>query len=277
LLATLADVPMPDAVVARLGERWHTDTLSFKRFPASAYLQSPFECAERLAADHGPFAAADVEDVLVQGSVLTALLEQKTAPHLRGPGSAVSALTFSAGYGIATLLLTGAHGTDQLVPEAVRDPDRWAVADRVRVEHDPGLTARMLGATVPLGEALRQAGKRALGVPAIGAFPGAEAILDSLGGPEETFETSTMAIGARITLRLRDGRELVQEVISATGMAGPDLVDRHWALVSAKFSGTDGSPDTLAALRAVDSRTPAGLAELYRDSVCAQSWCDRGE
>ena len=48
VLARLTDVPLPEALVARLGERWHTDTLSFKRFPASAYLQAPFECAERL-------------------------------------------------------------------------------------------------------------------------------------------------------------------------------------------------------------------------------------
>lgn len=251
VLVTLSDVPMPDALLTGLGERWHTDTLSFKRFPASAYLQSPFECAERLAAEYGPFTADEVDDVLVQGSVLTALLEQKSAPYLRGPDSPVSVLTFSAGYGIATLLLTGSYGTRELTPDAVRDPGRWAVAGRVRVKHDLGLTVSMLDATVPLGEALRQAGPRALRVPTIRAFEGADRILDALGGPEPTFEGATMAIGARITLRLRDGRELIEEVASATGMAGPDTAERHWDLVSEKFLGADGPTAALGALSEV--------------------------
>lgn len=272
VLATLADVPMPDALLVGLGERWHTDTLSFKRFPASAYLQSPFECAERMATEHGPFVADEIEAVLVQGSILTAQLEQKSAPHLRGPDSAVSVLTFSAGYGIATLLLTGSYGTSELAPGAVHKPDRWAVADKVRVEHDLGLTVCMLGATVPLGEALRQAGPRALSVPAIGAFEGADRILDELGDPEQEFKNATMAIGARIFLRLRDGRELIEEVISATGMAGPVTANRHWNLASEKFLGADGPKATLSALSKVDMLTASELAR-----VLEQSWNDRGE
>jgi 2-methylcitrate dehydratase PrpD len=269
VLATLADVPVPDALVAGLGVRWHTDTLSFKRFPASAYLQSAFECAERLAAEHGPFAAAEIEDVLVQGSILTALLERKSAPHLRGADSSVSALTFSAGYAVATLLLTGTYGAADLAPDALRAPDRWEVAGRVRVEHDLDLTIRMLCATVPLGEVLRQAGSRALLVPAIAEFDGAAKILDALGGPEPTFEHATMAIGGRITLRLRDGRELVQEVISGTGMAGPDTAERHWELASEKFLGANGPKEALGALARLDELTAPELAD-----VLGQSWND---
>src|SRR6185312_9954873 len=114
-----------EALVARLGERWHTDTLSFKRFPASAYLQAPFECAERLAARHGPFAAGDIDEVRVEATLLTSLLEQKAAAHVVGPASGTAALTFSAGYGIAVLLLTGGYTTGDLAPPAVSDPDRW--------------------------------------------------------------------------------------------------------------------------------------------------------
>jgi 2-methylcitrate dehydratase PrpD len=269
VLVTLADVPVPDALVAGLGVRWHTDTLSFKRFPAGAYLQSPLECAERLAAEHGPFAAAEIEDVLVQGSILTALLEEKSGPHLRGADSAVPALTFSAGYGVATLLLTGAYGPADLTPEALRAPDRWAVAGRVRVEHDHDLTIRMLHATFPLGEVLRQAGPRALGVPAIRDFPGADRILATIGEPEPTFEHATMAVGGRLTLRLRDGRELVQEVISGTGMAGPDTARRHWELVCDKFLGANGPKEALGALSRLDELTAAELAGVF-----GQSWSD---
>ena len=220
VLRRLSDVPMPDAVVAGLGRRWHTDTLSFKRYPASAYLQSAFECAERIAARAGTIDPHDVAAVRVDGSVLTWLLEQKTAPFLARADTATAALTFCAGYGIATILLTGSLTTADLAGDGLRDPDRWALADKVEVRHDKDLTRRMLAATVPLGEALRQAGPRAMQVPAIAAF-GDEAreVLAGLGPPSESFSDATMAIGARVEVVLKDGTALVEELGRATGMA----------------------------------------------------------
>ncbi len=260
VLARLSDVPLPEAVVAHLGKRWHTDTLSFKRFPASAYLQAPFECAERLAAGHGPFAAADIDDVQVDATLLTSLLDQKSAPHVVGADSATAALTFSAGYGIGTLLLTGGFTTGDLEPQTCRDPDRWVVADKVRVNHDLALTAQMLTATVPLGEALRQAGPRALELPAIKAFGAAATqLLDSLGPTEDTFEEATMAIGARIVLRLRDGTALTEEVVSATGMAGPQTAATHRELAAAKFLDAGGDENTLAELSRIEELSPREL------------------
>ena len=38
---------------------------------------------------------------------------------------------------------------------------RWGLAGKVRLEHDPAMTLRGALATVPVGEALREAGERA--------------------------------------------------------------------------------------------------------------------
>lgn len=158
VLHRLSDVPMPDAVVARLGQRWHTDTLSFKRYPASAYLQAAFECAERIAARVDRIDPHDVVRIRVDGSVLTWLLQQKAGPFPARGDTSTAALTFSAGYGIATILLTGSLTPRDLAGDALHDADRWVLADKVEVGHDQDLTLRMISATVPLGEALRQAG-----------------------------------------------------------------------------------------------------------------------
>lgn len=253
VLARLSDVPMPDAVVAGLGRRWHTDTLSFKRYPASAYLQAAFECAERIAA-RAVIDPDDVTAVLVDGSILTFLLQHKVAPFLAGPDTPVAALTFSAGYPIATILLTGSLTTADLAGEGLADPVRWALADKVEVRHDKDLTRRMVTATVPLGEALRQAGpSRAMQVPAIAAF-GAEAdeLLAALGPPSESFVDATMGIGARVEVVLRDGSRLVEELGQATGMAGPSTRDGHRALAAAKFTASGGPADVLDDLSRLD-------------------------
>lgn len=268
VLGRLSDVPMPDAVVAGLGTRWHTETLSFKRFPASAYLQAPFECAERIAARSGPLAAADVEEVRVDGSLLTWLLQQKVEPHLAGAATTTSALTFSAGYGIATLLLTGSLTPRDLAGDGPRDPDRWAVAGRVRVEHDLGLTKRMIEATVPLGEALRQAGPRAYEMPAIKAFgDAAKPVLDALGPPSATFADADMAIGARVEVRLRGGAVLTEEVARATGMAGPDTRTGHAALAAAKFLDHGGREEVLEDLARLDELDAAELTAALANAL----------
>lgn len=259
VLARLSDVPMPDAVVAGLGRRWHTDTLSFKRYPASAYLQAAFECAERIAARTGPLDPDDVAAVRVDGSILTFLLQHKAAPFLAGADTAVAAMTFSAGYGIATILCTGTLTTADLTGG---DPGRWALAEKVQVHHDKDLTRRMVTATVPLGEALRQAGPRAMQVPAIAAF-GDEAaeLLAELGEPSESFVDATMAIGARVEVELRDGTRITEEIGQATGMAGPETRATHPALAAAKFTAAGGDAGVLHEL--------ARLDELDADAVYA--------
>ena len=253
VLRRLSDVPMPEAVVAGLGRRWHTDTLSFKRYPASAYLQAAFECAERIAARTGTLDPHDVTAVRVDGSILTWLLEQKTAPFLAKADTATAALTFSAGYGMATILLTGSLTPADLAGEGLRDPARWALADKVEVRHDKELTRRMVTATVPLGEALRQAGPQAMEVPGIAAF-GDEAreLLAELGPPSESFTDATMAIGARVEVALRDGTVLAEELDRSTGMAGPETRETHEELAAAKFEASGGRADVLRDLLRLD-------------------------
>ncbi|MFJ3904689.1 MmgE/PrpD family protein [Streptomyces sp. NPDC090025] len=262
LLAELSAVPVPEAVDTLLGVRWHTDTLTYKRFPGSAYLHAAFDCAERLHARLGRVDAARVARIVVDGSLLTWQLERKVAGALRGPDTSVAAATLSVGYGVATLLLTGGFGAPDLTPAALAGADRWALADKVTVEHDMGLSLAMAAATVPLGAALRQAGDRALGWPELVRWTGdaAPEVVASLGPPEETFEDATMAIGARVRVELVDGTVVGEECPAFLGAAGATDRAGQRALVRAKFLATGGSGAALAALEDIAALGPAATA-----------------
>ena len=265
LLSLLSAVPIPELVTAGLGRRWHTDTLTYKRFPGSAYLHSAFDCAERLHQRLGHLDAEKVERVTVHASQLTCQLQRKIASALDGPHTSVSAATLSVGYGVATLLMTGRFGPGDLTPQALKDDARWNLAAKVDVEHDVRLSLRMAQATSPLGEALRQAGDRALDWPELTAWQeqqghDASAILAGLGAPRDTFEDATMAIGARIELMLADGNALTEQCEAFAGSAGPATRHNHATLVGRKFLDVGGSRDALAALEAIDTLDPAHTA-----------------
>ncbi|MEU7889953.1 MmgE/PrpD family protein [Microbispora bryophytorum] len=269
LLAALSAVPLPEIVTTGLGRRWHTDTLTYKRFPGSAYLHAAFDCAERLHRRLGAVDVSRVRRVVVHGSLLTWQMEQKVARELDGPRTNVSAATLSVGYGVATLLMTGAFGPGDLTPSALADPERWALAEKVVVEHDMDLSIRMAQATSPLGESLRRAGDRALDWPEFVRWTGdaAPALLAALGGPEETFEQATMAIGARVAVELADGTAAAESRDAFVGSAGPETRRDHGAIVARKFLSTGGPRDVLAELEHLDALGPEQVVAVLARAV----------
>jgi 2-methylcitrate dehydratase PrpD len=256
-LAHFCDVPLPEALVAGLGTRWHTETLTFKLFPASTGVSSSVECAVAL---HCELNGAGIEEVVVHANLLTMRAHQVSQQYLHGPDSSVSALQYSLGYVVATALLTGRLTPADYADPAVCDPARWELAAKVRVEHDIELTRRMVLATAPIGEALRQAGERA---PAWVVAAGGAAAGDTghgLGSPSETFETADKSIGARIALRLTDGREIVHECLTPQGWAGPATRAAHPELTRTKLLGTGVAAEVADVIAGLEEVSAADLA-----------------
>ncbi|WNV85260.1 MmgE/PrpD family protein [Umezawaea sp. Da 62-37] len=269
LLAHLSAVPIPEAVIEGLGRRWHTDTLTYKRFPGSAYLHAAFDCAERFHRRLDALDVSRIRRVVVHGSLLTWQMQQKVAPFLDGGRTGVSAATLSVGYGVATLLLTGTFGAEDLAAPALTDDARWSLAAKVDVEHDWQLSERMVQATSPLGESLRQAGERALQWPDFVAWSGDDAprLLAGLGASEDTFENATMAIGARVDIELADGTVVTEVCDAPIGSAGAATRRDHPSIVGEKFLANGGSPDVLADLRRLDLLDPVRTARVLLDAV----------
>lgn len=273
LLAHLSAVPMPEAVIKGLGHRWHTDTLTYKRFPGSAYIHAAFDCAERLHRRLDAVEISRIRRIVVHGSLLTWLMERKVIPFLNGPQTSVSAITLSVGYGVATLLLTGTFGPEDLAAPAVSDEARWSLAAKVAVEHDRQLSERMIRATSPLGEALRQAGNRALKWAESLTWDGVDVQrqLADLGTSEDTFENATMAIGARVDLELTDGTTVTEACDAAIGSAGAATRRDHRSIVRQKFLATGGSADVLSDLERLDLLDPARTSRALSRAVNVQS------
>lgn len=259
LLATFADVALADAVVASLGARWHTETLSIKLYPACAYLDSVLDAAVQLhedlrstirdelgAVDHSNsdlrvLMNAAIREVVVTCSLFTFGMDVRSSSYVSGPASPISALQFSVGYPAAVALLRGAFTPSDLSAPRLDDPVVWKLAERVRTEHDPDLTRLALLATAPVGEALRQAGPRA---SAWLARSGSEAdvaqLLGALGSPVGSFEESTKQIGSVVQVCLVDGRTLQRSVMTPRGASGASTRRNHPMVAREKFLSTGG-------------------------------------
>lgn len=264
-LARFATVPMPDAVTAGLGTRWHTETLSFKMQPGGPGLDAAVDCALELHAEltgttperigPGRIGPDDIAEVVVTTSLYTIAVEQRSNAFMKGPRSPVSALVFSTPYTVATTLLTGAlTGADFAAP-AVDEPRRWELAGKVRVEQDAEMTRDSLICEAPVGEALRQAGNRA--IPWLAATGGQELVdlVGDIAPPSETFERAEKATPARVTVRLRDGRALMRERKIPIGAAGAETRSSHEQLVRRKWLGTGGAPDVADIAAGLDTAT----------------------
>ncbi|MFG2309365.1 MmgE/PrpD family protein [Streptomyces sp. NPDC048566] len=261
-LHRFADIPLPEEALAGLGSLWHSETFSYKIHPGSAYTSAAVDCAAEL---HPALAGTDPDDiaeVVVEGSVFTAGLDRIARQHRIGPGSPVAALNFSLPYNVATALLTGSLRPRDLAAPAVDRPDRWELAGRVRTEHDPAFSRHALLATAPLGQALRRAGERADAWVRAIDDRAADALPPAWLEPETDFRWATKNLGARVTVRLRDGRELRAERRSAVGAAGGADGTGHAALARAKFLGCGGDPEAADMVRDLEDLGPGEVRRL---------------
>ena len=263
-LARFAEVPLPGELTTGLGQRWHTDTLSFKVHPGGPGLDAALDCALALRAERATWSAADIDEVVVDTSLYTVEVDARAAAYLDGPRSPVSALVFSVAYCVATALLTGGLTAGDLAPDAVADPDRWALAAKVRVRHDPAMTRASLQADVPFGAALRAGGEAATTWLATLAGPALVELVGELGPPAAELVDAEKVTGAAVTVRTRDGHRLHAERAIPVGAAGPETRTTHPALVRAKFLATGGHPavaDRLGRLERASAREVATLLE----------------
>ncbi len=239
-LARFATVPLPEAVDLDLGVRWHTDSLSFKVHPGGPGLDAAVDCASELVSRLGVFDAGDVASVVVETSLYTIVVEQKAGAFVDGPGSPVHALVFHTPYAVATTLLTGRFSPADLAPPLLDDGARWALAARVRIEHDEAMTRESLRCEVPFGEAVRQAGPRAA---AWLSEVGGDWLVDLVGTPpppSPTFDGVAKRTPARVVLTLTDGSVHTAERSIPVGATGDPSREDHAALMRDKWRSVGG-------------------------------------
>ncbi len=143
VLAALSFAPQP-AMLGALGQVWLTDTLAYKRLPGCAYLQSVAEAALSAGVEAGEIAAVEIE-----AGWLTCEMEELGA----GPDLSPIRVNFSASLTTAIALLAGRFTPAELAPAwlAEHEPEIRGLATRIRVVHDPFLTAKTLRGSIEAG------------------------------------------------------------------------------------------------------------------------------
>ncbi len=249
VLAGLSFAPRP-AMFGALGQVWLTDTLAFKRLPGCAYLQSVGEAA--CAAE---VAAAEVSAIEIDTGWLTCEMEELG----RGSDLTPVRVNFSATLSVAIALLAGRLTPAELSPAWLAEHETQVreLAARIRVGHDPALTAKTLlgtleaGASPDLGVRDLLRIRRRLGdanmdganpgpavLRALAADRGLRRVLghslrerlagDSGAGGIERLDTAAlrMTFPSRLRIRLRDGSTRVVEG-AEPGSCGRPLAEQR--------------------------------------------------
>jgi hypothetical protein len=178
--------------------------------------------------------------VEVGASIFTLGMEAQSAPYIRKSQSPLPALGFCVGYNVAAALEHGGLDVDDLHGEALASVPRWELAARLRLVHDAELTVSALAATAPVGAALGRAGEdaRAWLLSRGATAEMVDQVLAAAGGDPE-FEHPSKRIGARLRVRLKDGRKIEAERAAARGCCQEPVADRL-GLAEAKFLAQAG-------------------------------------
>jgi 2-methylcitrate dehydratase PrpD len=268
-LARFAAVPLPEAAVLGLGERWHTDTLSFKVRPGGPGIDAAVDCGIEISAELVGLAADDVAEVAVDTSLYTMYVSRVADGYVRGPGTPASVLPLSLPYTVSTALLYGDLAVADFARPAVDDDRRWRLAGKVRLAEDARMTRDLLVCEAPFGEAISQAGQRAHDWLRQFGGPQAVELLGQPRPPVKNFEESTKHTGARVTVRLVDGRSISRQRDIPVGAAGPDTRARHAELVRAKYLAVGGSEQVADACAGLGGASAADVAALLRAALGA--------
>jgi 2-methylcitrate dehydratase PrpD len=286
--ATLARVPVRE-FLGGLGDRWHTETNSFKIYPVCGYLCAAIDATLDLVRRHH-FSAEHVVSVDVWASLFTVGMDAHSAPHLDGPRSRISTLTFSTPFTVASAILAGEFGPAQLKRAWIEDPRVWELAARVKSRHDTGLTLEALTADIPIGAALRrvsrvQAAAFAWSIAGT-AFGRAgrwrrpaqtlrlvEALTAAAGVHDPiSFQHSTKPMGARVEVQLTNGRLLRRAVSIPRGFAGADvsqseLVREKFLTTAGRTIGTERAAESARMIENMERLSPAKIVQLTRGLV----------
>ncbi|MHA7961770.1 MmgE/PrpD family protein [Streptomyces sp. L500] len=269
-LAKFATVPLPEAVTAGLGHRWHTETLSFKLHPGGPGIDAAIDCAAELHSTMGDWTPDDVREIVVEGSLYTVFAARKAQPYLDGPRTPIGAMVLTTPYPVATALLTGRLAIEDFYPPALDRSERWTLASKVRLVHNESMTKALMTGDAPVGEAIRQAGRRSaqwlrdFGGSDVADMP---ALVGELGPPLEDFTQAVKPTPARVEVHMHDGRRFSRELSIPHGGIGPDLRGRHRALVTNKFLAAGGPQDVAERWSSLERLRPEDLAPLLEKAL----------
>jgi len=123
-------------LIEGLGQNWHLMRNYFKLHSCCRYNHGTLDAIDQLAAQGALPAPSDIARIDVTSYNLAAELKDKA------PRNTLAA-KFSVPFAVATRLVNGSSALSSFTWEAVRDPAVMALAQKVEVSEDPGMTQRL--------------------------------------------------------------------------------------------------------------------------------------
>ena len=129
-----------DELSAGLGDRFETLRISLKFYSCVGSNHTTLDAIRAIRARR-PFGCDDIAEILVHGS-------QVTVDHVGWPyrPEGLTSAQLNLPFCVATLLLKGDVFVDEFTPDCVDDQERIALSRKVKVVHDPAITALGAGA-----------------------------------------------------------------------------------------------------------------------------------
>ena len=123
------------ALSTGLGERFETMRISLKFYSCVGSNHTTLDALSDIRKRH-PFTPEDIESIVVHAS-------QVSVDHAGWPykPEGLTAAQLNLPFCVATLLIEGDVFVDEFTPDCVDDPARIALARKVKVVHDPAITA----------------------------------------------------------------------------------------------------------------------------------------
>jgi aconitate decarboxylase len=120
---------------AGLGERFETMRIALKFYSCVGSNHTTLDALRDIRKRH-PFALDDIDSIVVHAS-------QVTLDHAGWPykPDGLTGAQLNLAFCVATLLIEGDVFVDEFTPDCVADPARIALARKVKVVHDPAITA----------------------------------------------------------------------------------------------------------------------------------------
>jgi 2-methylcitrate dehydratase PrpD len=197
-----ADIPLPSFINCELGTAWVTETIAFKMVPGCAYVSAVADCLDEIFKEVPNLNHQEIEEIRVYGSILMSAMDDLSRPftnieELKRANSHV-ALNFYVPYNIAVMLIDKKLTADQLKLERIIDKDVHELAKKVKTMSDISMTT----STVSLISSLK-------------VRSSADSI--NITFDPNQMEKLDMSFGARIVIKMKNGREYSSKVPTPRG------------------------------------------------------------
>lgn len=294
VLAAFSYAPIR-GILAGLGEGWASRTLCVKPYPGCAYIDTTVDALLEVL-DGRAVEPGDVAEVRVDAGMLTTGMNALSAPYADLDPPTPVTINFNIPWNAAIVLLAGRLTEEETHPawlEAHR-ADLAALRRKVRLAHDPELTARSaaaFGRVLPAAALVRELGIRRLASAArrvraehpgtgfgLGDLLGlVRSVRGSAGAATSTtrgrrwwnpdaLDRFAVTFPARVTVRLAGGETLVAQVDVPRGGAGNtgappvDVARAKLDRSGPRLFGTEGTAAIQQAIDADDAKLHTLLA-----------------